>query len=186
MKMSDQQPGNRSATLRHLREMVAARAENTSLRSVAREIGMSPTGLKKFLQGTAPYSPTLRRLRAWYVQYAAVPSGDVAFEDAQAAINVLVHDLPPVPRRRTVDRLMACLARGYDESGKSPPSWITQLRDPGEKAPPEADAPRERPSAFGKYRGVIGSSADYARSKHDDIDLEDRRPTWNTSSTRAR
>lgn len=35
---------------------------------VAREIGMSPTGLKKFLLGTAPYSPTLRRLRRWYLE----------------------------------------------------------------------------------------------------------------------
>ena len=43
----------RSATIRHLREAAQARVENTSLRSVAREIGMSPTGLKKFLQGTA-------------------------------------------------------------------------------------------------------------------------------------
>ncbi|HVH11557.1 MAG TPA: hypothetical protein VM759_00825, partial [Longimicrobium sp.] len=58
----------RNTTIKHLRETAAARVENTSLRSVAREIGMSPTGLKKFLLGTAPYSPTLRRLRNWYVQ----------------------------------------------------------------------------------------------------------------------
>ncbi|HLM67397.1 MAG TPA: hypothetical protein VK358_07715, partial [Longimicrobium sp.] len=89
----------RSTTIRHLRETAQARVENTSLRSVAREIGMSPTGLKKFLQGTAPYSPTLRRLRNWYVQYAAVQSGEVQTQDATAALAVLVHDLSPDPRK---------------------------------------------------------------------------------------
>lgn len=117
----------RSATTRHLRETAAARVENTSLRSVAREIGMSPTGLKKFLQGTAPYSPTLRRLRSWYVQYAAVQSGNVGLEDATAALNVLVHDLAPDPRRDTAGCLLECVGRGYDQSGKARPSWMTEL-----------------------------------------------------------
>jgi hypothetical protein len=118
----------RSATTKHLRETAAARVENTSLRSVAREIGMSPTGLKKFLQGTAPYSPTLRRLRSWYVQYAAVQSGNVGLEDATAALNVLVHDLAPDPRKDTAGCLLECVGRGYDQSGKARPSWMTELQ----------------------------------------------------------
>ncbi|HEX5869212.1 MAG TPA: hypothetical protein VFY65_02285 [Longimicrobium sp.] len=118
----------RSATTKHLRETAAARVENTSLRSVAREIGMSPTGLKKFLQGTAPYSPTLRRLRSWYVQYAAVQSGNVGLEDATAALNVLVHDLAPDPRKDTAGCLLECVGRGYDQSGKARPAWMTELQ----------------------------------------------------------
>lgn len=42
-----------------------ARTEATSLRGAAREIGMSPTGLRKMLDGAQPYSPTIRRLRKW-------------------------------------------------------------------------------------------------------------------------
>lgn len=118
----------RSATTKHLRETAAARVENTSLRSVAREIGMSPTGLKKFLLGTAPYSPTLRRLRNWYVQYAAVQQGHVGLEDAYAALNVLVHDLPPDPRRETAACLLECVARGYEQGGKAQPGWMAELR----------------------------------------------------------
>ena len=118
----------RSATTKHLRETAASRVENTSLRSVAREIGMSPTGLKKFLQGTAPYSPTLRRLRSWYVQYAAVQSGNVGLEDATAALNVLVHDLAPDPRRDTAGCLLECVGRGYDQSGKARPAWMSELQ----------------------------------------------------------
>ena len=71
-----------SATVRHLREAAVARVENSSLRGVAREIGMSPMGLRNFLHGTEPYAPTLRRLRNWYVKYAAVRSGNVHTEDA--------------------------------------------------------------------------------------------------------
>ena len=102
--------------------------ENTSLRGVAREIGMSPTGLKKFLQGTAPYSPTLRRLRSWYVQYAAVQGGNVGLEDATAALNVLVHDLAPDPRKDTAGCLLECVGRGYDQSGKARPTWMSELQ----------------------------------------------------------
>lgn len=118
----------RSATTKHLRETAAARVENTSLRSVAREIGMSPTGLKKFLQGTSPYSPTLRRLRSWYVQYAAVQQGHVGLEDAYAAVNVLLHDLPPDPRRDTAGCVLECLGRGYEQAGRSRPGWMAELR----------------------------------------------------------
>jgi transcriptional regulator with XRE-family HTH domain len=102
--------------------------ENTSLRSVAREIGMSPTGLKKFLQGTAPYSPTVRRLRNWYVQYAAVQAGEVHTQDATAALAVLVHDLSPDPRRSAASCVLDCVSRGYDQSGKTRPVWINELR----------------------------------------------------------
>lgn len=118
----------RSATIKHLRETAAARVENTSLRSVAREIGMSPTGLKKFLQGTAPYSPTLRRLRNWYVQFANRTDQMVHREVASAALSVLVHDLPPDSRGQTAHCLLDCVGKGYVESGRSQPVWVSELR----------------------------------------------------------
>ena len=119
---------HRDATVRHLRDMAAARVERTSLRGVAREIGMSPTGLKKFLLGTAPYSPTLRRLRRWYLQHAALPTGEVSYHDASAALVVLTHDLQPEPRREAADCLLECLERGYQLSGRSRPRWVSELR----------------------------------------------------------
>ncbi|HYH83167.1 MAG TPA: hypothetical protein VEX86_25450 [Longimicrobium sp.] len=121
-------PHNREATVQHLREMAAARVESTSLRGVAREIGMSPTGLKKFLLGTAPYSPTLRRLRKWYLQHAALSTGEVSYHDASAALVVLIHDLRPEPRRETSDCMLECLERGYDLSARSRPHWVSELR----------------------------------------------------------
>lgn len=119
---------HRESSVQHLREMAAARVESTSLRGVAREIGMSPTGLKKFLQGTAPYSPTVRRLRKWYLQHAALPSGEVTYQDATAAIAVLTHDLPGEPRRETGECVLECVARGYDLTGGGRPRWVAELR----------------------------------------------------------
>jgi hypothetical protein len=128
MDQSIAAPQTRDATVQHLRDMAAARVENTSLRGVAREIGMSPTGLKKFLQGTAPYSPTLRRLRKWYLQHAALPTGEVSYHDASAALVVLTHDLQPEPRREASDCVLECLERGYEVSGRSRPRWVAELR----------------------------------------------------------
>lgn len=118
----------RSATIKHLRESAAVRVENTSLRSVAREIGMSPTGLKKFLGGTAPYSPTLRRLRNWYVQYAARHEHVVDRQAASAALSVLVHDLPQASRGHTATCLLECVGRGFVDRGLAQPGWVNELR----------------------------------------------------------
>jgi hypothetical protein len=128
MEKTTGDPQHRDATVRHLRDAAAARVESTSLRSVAREIGMSPTGLKKFLMGTAPYSPTVRRLRRWYLQYAALPAAQVSYQDASNALVVLVHDLSPEPRREVADCVLECLARGYDASERSRPDWVGELR----------------------------------------------------------
>ncbi|HEX6751703.1 MAG TPA: hypothetical protein VF092_30700 [Longimicrobium sp.] len=121
-------PHSREATVSHLREMAANRVENTSLRGVAREIGMSPTGLKKFLMGTAPYSPTLRRLRKWYLQYAALPTAELTYQEASAALLVLTHDLSPEPRREASDGVLDSVAQGYDASGRARPRWVDELR----------------------------------------------------------
>lgn len=127
--MREQNPIDPRATIKHLRETAAARVENTSLRSVAREIGMSPTGLKKFLMGTAPYSPTLRRLRHWFLQYGASQTGELGVEEASAALTVLVHDLAPDARRSATVCMVDCMGRGYEESGKPRPGWLSQLAD---------------------------------------------------------
>ena len=118
----------RTASIRHMREVAAARVENTSLRQVAREIGMSPTGLKKFLDGTAPYSPTIRRLRNWYVRYSADQESNVEQVDASAALAVLMHDLRSDSRRNAAVHMLDALSGGYQQSGKSQPAWLAELR----------------------------------------------------------
>lgn len=113
----------------HLREIAAARVGATSLRRVAREIGMSPTGLRKFLDGAEPYAPTVHRLRVWYLRFAMTPSpAEIGPEDASAALAVLVHDLPETPGRQAADGMLESLGRSYEASGRGRPTWVAELR----------------------------------------------------------
>lgn len=52
-----------------LRESAARAIEETSLRAVARAIGMSPMGLQHFVNGTRPYRGTLRKINLWYLRF---------------------------------------------------------------------------------------------------------------------
>src|ERR1044071_4560951 len=49
-----------------IREAVAERVAASSLRAVATEIGMSWSGLRKFLRGGSPHRATAQKLLAWY------------------------------------------------------------------------------------------------------------------------
>jgi hypothetical protein len=114
-----------------MRQAVAQRAERTSLRAAARELGMSPTGLKKFLDGGAPYTKTLLRLRRWYLQHAAnATMEELSGEEAVAALGVLVHDLPPGSARAlTVAAIVESMERGYARSGRLVPAWVGPVRE---------------------------------------------------------
>lgn len=107
-----------------VRAAATARVAATSLRSVSREIGMSATGLSKFLDGNAPYLPTLNRLRNWYLRHAAPREPGLSEEDAHAALAVLVHDLSPEARHAAIDEMMRCMRAGYQATGQDEPGWI--------------------------------------------------------------
>jgi hypothetical protein len=121
-------PVPQAASIRHIREVLCARVNATSLRRVAREVGMSPTGLRKFLDGTDPYSPTVHRLRVWYLKFAAEPGAELGKEEASAALAVLTHDLSPTPRAEAADGVLDAVGRGYEQSGRRRPGWVQELR----------------------------------------------------------
>lgn len=122
-----------------VRAAATARVAATSLRSVSREIGMSATGLSKFLDGNAPYLPTLNRLRNWYLRHAAPVQASLSEEDAHAALALLVHDLSPEARHGAIDEMLRCMRAGYQASGQVQPGWMDGLIDrfplPVEPAP---------------------------------------------------
>lgn len=113
-----------------LRRAAHQRVEDTSLRGTGREIGLSPTGLKKFLLGTAPYSPTLRRLRTWYVRHAAElgdRSASLTQEDAVAALKVLTNGFDAATGRVLAVQVTEALRSAYRETGRTPPVWVEDL-----------------------------------------------------------
>ena len=122
--MSDRDP---VTSLERLRETVALRVQATSLRTVARQVGMSPAVLERFLSGEMPYSRTRQRLQEWWVRQSARPRVDVTVEGVEVAIGALVRDLPPEHRVRAIRRVVSALRRVYAEQASPPPDWLERL-----------------------------------------------------------
>jgi hypothetical protein len=80
-----------------------------SLRALAREIPMSPSGLHKLLNGTTPYLPTREKLQRWYVRHASNVGEVITAADVEAALHVLTFELGREPsesvRREMLDML---------------------------------------------------------------------------------
>ena len=83
-------------TVEQLREAVIEAVAVSSLRAVARQIRMSPTGLSKFIDGAAPYNPTIRRLRQWHEAWVAADPERRLVE----AVNALLVLVDPADRDR--------------------------------------------------------------------------------------
>lgn len=114
--------------LERLREAVAERVDAHSLRHVARAVGMSPTGLQKFLDGSTPYAATRRKLERWYVREAASRAGAADAESVRAALHVLGRDLPAAERRKALEDIVLRLEAAYRDAGREPPPWLAEVR----------------------------------------------------------
>ncbi|HEU4561216.1 MAG TPA: hypothetical protein VFS20_25410 [Longimicrobium sp.] len=96
----------------------------TSLRAVARAVGMSPTGLTKFIDGTNPYGRTLERVRTWYFTRAGVHQ--TAPEEIISALRRFVVTLPE-PNAGVV-HLLAAVDAAYQQAGMYVPEWVSAAR----------------------------------------------------------
>src|SRR5215213_6701662 len=131
-------------SLERLREMVTLRVEATSLRSVARQVGMSPSGLDKFLHGGTPYTKSRRKLFNWLHRERGHFRPELAAEGIAAALDSLVHDLPPERRDRAVVALLETLHGVYQGCVDTAPPWLAELSarvGMGEPEAPPPDAP---------------------------------------------
>ncbi|HKP75949.1 MAG TPA: hypothetical protein VJT67_10430 [Longimicrobiaceae bacterium] len=118
---------NRRSHVDSIRDAARLEVEARSLRAVARAIGMSPMGLKHFIEGTQPYSATFRKLTAWYVVYQA-DAGGFSVETVRGALTVLTDGIPEVRRRDAERAVLDDLAKLHGELGTRPPEWLTRLR----------------------------------------------------------
>lgn len=112
--------------LDQLRAVIMARMASVSLRGVAREVGMSPSGLQKFVDGSVPYLPTRQKLERWYVREASRGEAEMSAEVASAALGVLLGELTPARRRGTARRLVREVRAAYEAEG-APPPWLDEL-----------------------------------------------------------
>lgn len=131
-------------SLERLRESVAMRVQATSLRSVARQVGMSPAGLEKFLSGGTPYTRSRQKLQDWWTREGHQPRSDISTDGVEMAMAALVRDLPPELRGPTLKSLVRSLRGVYETQSVICPPWLEEL---SERWVPEGDwarAPRHR------------------------------------------
>ncbi|MEW5926033.1 MAG: hypothetical protein AB1941_00965 [Gemmatimonadota bacterium] len=92
-----------------IRTTLQERVDATSLRGVAREVGMTASGLQKVLDGRGSYRSTLQKLRAWHARYLV---GDFSTAE-EVALEALLRILPG-PRRARARELIVAILRGED------------------------------------------------------------------------
>ena len=121
-------PPREAASLDTLREAARLFVDATSLRQAARAIGMSPTGLRGFLDGADPYVKTARKLAEWYVREAQREHAVLTAETAAAALDLLTRYLPVHRRDAASAELVAVLHRHSVHGSAEPPAWLAELR----------------------------------------------------------
>lgn len=108
-----------------LRDKVRRRVSNTSLRNVARQIGMSASGLSKFLNGVNPYTSTHRKLTTWVITHGDPDQDHPSFEATVAAIQILTGFVESYHRAEYAEEIIGSIERGC---GRDLPSWFPRLR----------------------------------------------------------
>lgn len=134
-------------SLDRLREAVGERVQATSLRAVARQVGMSPSGLHKFLSGGVPYQKSRRKLFEWLHRESTGEAGREAAPALEGALESLVRDLPFERREAALAALVDTLRALYETHGGEAPAWIAELEGTGEAE--ERSGPGEEPGGEG-------------------------------------
>ena len=106
------------------REAVRQAISGSTLRAVAKEVEMSPSGLQKFLDGTNPYGRTKEKLRFWYYRQAGFSS--FAVEDVVLILRRLVGTLPAPDHG--VAGMLEAIETAYQRAGMYAPEWVRLVR----------------------------------------------------------
>ncbi|HEU0078109.1 MAG TPA: hypothetical protein VFQ76_10700 [Longimicrobiaceae bacterium] len=113
------EPGESLEALRAAAQRVTSA---TSLRHVAGLVGMSPEGLRRFLEGSTP-APQTRRKLVRLSRMEAVEEDGMADAPARAALSYAVAHLPAAERYAAVEELRAVVARRSRAAGVPVPGW---------------------------------------------------------------
>lgn len=99
-------PGKPRLDVGAIRALAETRIKESSLRSVADEIGVSKSGLDSFIRGRDPYAKTRIKLAAWFMRQSRPDSASVARDELEGALAILERymDSAPTPaaKRRRV------------------------------------------------------------------------------------
>lgn len=117
-------------TTERIRQTAEVRVRETSLRQVAYRIGISPMGLKKFLDGANPYEPNRRKLVDWFIREQAHEEEQPRDATVAAiALGLVLRDLPSPVRAAAVDPMVDLVESLYAKSQAPRPTWLDGLRE---------------------------------------------------------
>lgn len=96
-----------------------------SLRSVAAEVGLSPSGLRSFVAGGRPHPRTVYLVTGWYVRHSKLADTDTS--TAQAGVAVLVDHLSQGAREEATRRIKELLRDMSRRDGRPVPRWVKEI-----------------------------------------------------------
>jgi hypothetical protein len=115
---------NRGGEFERIREALRFAIERQTLRHVAIQVGMSPSGLQLFVDGTKPYGKTREKVRAWFYREAGMNA--LPPDDAVRFLRQFVGTLPEPDR--AITRLLDSVESLYREQGMFAPDWVGHVR----------------------------------------------------------
>lgn len=118
----------RRAEIELIREALQRAVERGSLRAVAKEVGMSPTGLQGFLDGAEPYYKTLAKTRIWYALRWADRGSELGSDTAVALVDTLLGEIPAGRRAAARERVLRAFAGAFEAADVAPPAWTDVAR----------------------------------------------------------
>jgi hypothetical protein len=127
-------------TLTALREHVARSVAADSLRNVADEIGMSPSSLRKLLNGGVPYAKTWAKLTDWWEVERGDPLASLTEPRISAAVERAVSRVRPERRDDARQALLATLRRLGESHPRHCPAWLSELVPGASEAGPPGSA----------------------------------------------
>lgn len=107
-----------------LRAAARAAVDARKLRPVAKEVGVSPSGLTNFLDRKHdPQKRTLRKLAEWYLRQAPVRAG-LTEAELRGYLGLVFRNVPERARERGIERVLRLMAEVHRESGAPLPEWL--------------------------------------------------------------
>ena len=119
---------HRAVPLDTLREFARDRAEMSSVRQVASEVGLGRTTLHNFISEDTTPHPRVRRLLAlWYLREQERQEKPATPAAYRSALEILLNGIPPEKREDARAALVQRLAAIHAATGASP-AWLGELR----------------------------------------------------------
>lgn len=114
--------------LRQIRAAVSRAVERKSLRSVAGDIGMSPTGLRLMLDGAEPYAKTWDKLQVWFSLHQKDVGSELPPQTVASLLRRLLGSIPEQWQHGAQLRALNGFEEAFRFAGVAAPAWIAQVK----------------------------------------------------------